>query len=164
MVNVNGLAALLTGIEVVVLVQWLRLTMTAAAAVAAGVLFIGILIEELVRFRGIKRRFPQGQALLLVILGVAVESVAWILPLALKTQVAVTFAILFVGLDIEHAIINLATTGTFNLASVVDFSALEAAGGTIWLTAPSAATVVVLLITSVLEHVQGVRQGLGLRH
>lgn len=161
MININGLAVLLTGIEVVVLVEWLRLAMT---AVAAGFLFVGILIEELVRFRGIKGRFPQGQALLLVILGVAVESVAWILPLALKTEVAVTFAILFVGLDIEHAIINLATTGKFGLASVVDFSALEAAGGTIWLTAPSAATVVVLLITSVLEHVQGVRQGLGLRH
>lgn len=163
MVNVNGLAALLTGIEVVVLAEWLRLTTTAAAAVAAGFLVAGILIEELVRFRGIKGRFPQGRALLLVILGVAVESVAWILPLVLKTQLALTFGILFVGLDIEHAIINLATTGTFSLASVVDFSALEAAGGTIWLTAPSAATVVVLVITSVLEHVQGVRQGLGLR-
>jgi len=31
MVNINGLAALLTGIEVVVLVEWLRLTTTAAA-------------------------------------------------------------------------------------------------------------------------------------
>jgi hypothetical protein len=142
----------------------LNLTTTAAAAVAAGFLVVGILIEELVRFRGIKGQFPQGGALMLVILGVAVESVAWILPLALKTQVALTFVILFVGLDIEHAIINRATTGTFSLASVVDFSALEAAGGAIWLAAPSAATVVVLVITSVLEHVQGVRQGLGLRH
>src|SRR2546428_14118895 len=68
---VNKLAALITVIEVVVLVEWLRLTTTAAAAVAAGFLFIGILVEELVRFRGIKTRFPQGRELALVLLGVA---------------------------------------------------------------------------------------------
>lgn len=161
---VNRLAAVLTVIEVAVLVEWLRLTTTAAAAVAAGFLFIGILVEEVVRFRGIKNIFPQSREALLVVLGVAVESVAWILPLALKTPAALTFVILLVGLDVEHAIINLATTGRFSLGSVVDFSALEAAGGTIWLTAPSIGTVVVLVITSVLEHVQGVRQGLGLRN
>lgn len=161
---VNGLAALLTVIEVAVLVEWLNLTTTAAAAVAAGFLFVGILIEELVRFRGIKGRFPQGRELLLVILGVGVETVTWILPLVLKTPVLQTFVILFVGLDVEHAIINLATTGKFSVATVADFSALEAAGGTIWLTAPSVGTIVVLVITSVLEHVQGVRQGLGLRN
>src|SRR3989475_8614307 len=68
---VNRLAVLITGIEVIVLVEWLRLTTTAAAAVAAGFLFIGILVEELVRFRGIKTRFPQGRELALVLLGVA---------------------------------------------------------------------------------------------
>src|SRR3989442_2150007 len=68
---VNRLAVLITGIEVIVLVEWLRLTTTAAAAVAAGFLFIGILVEELVRFRGIKTRFPQGRVLALVLLGVA---------------------------------------------------------------------------------------------
>src|SRR2546426_8443498 len=68
---VNRLAVLITGIEVVVLVEWLRLTTSAAAAVAAGFLFIGILVEELVRFRGIKTRFPQGRELALVLLGVA---------------------------------------------------------------------------------------------
>src|SRR2546428_13273940 len=68
---VNKLAALITVIEVVVLVEWLRLTTSAAAAVAAGFLFIGILVEELVRFRGIKTRFPQGRELALVLLGVA---------------------------------------------------------------------------------------------
>src|SRR2546422_2710688 len=67
----NKLAALITVIEVVVLVEWLRLTTSAAAAVAAGFLFIGILVEELVRFRGIKTRFPQGRELALVLLGVA---------------------------------------------------------------------------------------------
>src|SRR2546428_7466506 len=71
---VNKLAALITVIEVVVLVEWLRLTTSAAAAVAAGFLFIGILVEELVRFRGIKTRFPQGRELALVLLGVAGET------------------------------------------------------------------------------------------
>src|SRR2546428_11976405 len=66
---VNKLAALITVIEVVVLVEWLRLTTSAAAAVAAGFLFIGILVEELVRFRGIKTRFPQGRELALGLLG-----------------------------------------------------------------------------------------------
>lgn len=160
---VNRLSVLLTGIEVVVLVEWLRLTATAAAVVAAGFLFIGILIEELVRFRGIKSRFPQGNELLLVLLGVAVETVGWILPLVFRAQLVLTFVILFVTLDIEHAIINLATTGKFNLGSVVDFSALEAVGGAIWLINPSVGTIVILAVTSVLEHVQGVRQGMGLR-
>src|SRR3989442_6059449 len=81
MVNINGLAALLAGIEVVVLIQWLRLTTTAAAAVAAGFLVVGVLIEELVRFRGIKGRFPQARELGLVAARVAVGAVAWILPL-----------------------------------------------------------------------------------
>src|SRR5713226_6894599 len=149
---INRLAVLLTGIEVVVLVEWLRLTTTAAA----GLLFVGILVEELVRFRGIKSRFPQGRELLLVLVGVAVESVGWILPLVLKAQ-------LFVALDIEHAIIGLATTGKFTLGGVVDFSAIEAAGGAVWLNNPSIGTIVVLVIASILEHVQGIRQGLGLR-
>ncbi len=160
---VNRLAVLLTAIEVVVLVEWLGLTTSAAAAVAAGFLFVGILVEELVRFRGIKIRFPTGRELLLILLGVAVESVGWILPLVLKTQVLLTLAILFIALDVEHAIISLATTGKFSLRGVVDFSAIEAAGGAIWLSNPSVGTVIVLIITSVLEHVQGIRQGLGLR-
>src|SRR5213078_863381 len=84
-------------------------------------------------------------------------------PLVLNARLLVAFGILFVTLDIEHTIINLATTGTFNLGSVVDFSAIEAAGGAVWLTNPSAATIAVLAVTSVLEHVQGVRQGMGLR-
>ena len=163
MVTVNGLAALLTGIEVIVLVEWLRLTTTAAAAVAAGFLVVGILIEEVLRFRGIKRRFPQARELGLVGAGVAVEAVAWILPLVLNTPGWQTFAIVFVGLDIEHAIINLATTGTFSLRRVADFTAVEAIGGAIWLTAPSVGTIAILIIASVLEHVQGVRQGLRLR-
>ena len=136
---VNKLAALITVIEVVVLV------------------------EELVRFRGIKTRFPQGRELALVLLGVAIETVGWILPLVSNTRLLVAFGILFVTLDIEHAVINLATTGKFSLGSVVDFSAIEAAGGALWLTNPSAATIAILVVTSVLEHVQGVRQGMGLR-
>ncbi len=164
MVNVNGLAALLTGIEVVVLVDWLRLTTTAAAVVAVGFLVVGILIEELVRFRGIKGQFPQPRELGLVVGGVVVEAVAWILPLVMDTPGWLTFVILFVGLDVEHAIINLATTGTFSLRRVADFTAVEAVGGAIWLTAPSAITVVILVVASVLEHVQGVRQGLRLRN
>ncbi len=160
---INRLAVLLTGIEVVVLVEWLRLTTTAAAAAAAGFLFVGILVEELVRFRGIKSRFPQGRELLLVLLGVAVETVGWILPLVLKAQLLLAFVILFVALDIEHAIIGLATTGKFTLGGVVDFSAIEAAGGAVWLNNPSIGTIVVLVIASILEHVQGIRQGLGLR-
>lgn len=164
MSNVNRLAVLITGIEVVVLVEWLRLTTTAAAVVAAGFLFIGILIEELVRFRGIKSRFPQGNELLLVLVGVAVETVGWILPLVFRAQLLLAFVILFITLDIEHAIINLATTGKFTLGSVVDFSALEAVGGAVWLTNPSVGTIAILIVTSVLEHVQGVRQGMGLRN
>ena len=159
---VNKLAALITVIEVVVLVEWLKLTTSAAAAVAAGFLFIGILVEELVRFRGIKTRFPQGRELALVLLGVAIETVGWILALV-NTRLLVAFGILFVTLDVEHAVINLATTGKFNLGAVVDFSAIEAAGGALWLTNPSAATIAILVVTSVLEHVQGVRQGMGLR-
>src|SRR5437879_5511744 len=91
---VNRLAALITIIEVIVLVVWLRLTATAAAAVAAGFLFVGILVEELVRFRGIKNRFPQGRELGLVALGVAVETVGWILPLVLNARLLVAFGIL----------------------------------------------------------------------
>src|SRR3989442_16036066 len=68
---VNKLAALITVIEVVVLVEWLRLTTSAAAAGAAGFLFIGILVEGLVRFRGIKTRFPQGGELGLGVVGAA---------------------------------------------------------------------------------------------
>lgn len=162
-IQVNRLAVLITAIEVVVLVEWLRLTATVAAAVAAGFLFVGILVEELVRFRGIKRRFPQGREVLLELLGVAVETVGWILPLVLQSQLLLTFVILFVALDIEHAIINLATTGKFALGAVADFSALEAVGGTIWLANPSVGTIALLIVTSILEHTQGVRQGLGLR-
>src|SRR2546426_12613587 len=116
---VNRLAAFITIIEVIVLVVWLRLTATAAAAVAAGFLFIGILVEELVRFRGIKTRFPQGRELALVLLGVAIETVGWVLPLVSNTRLFGGFGILFVTLDIEHAVINLDTTGKFSLGSVV---------------------------------------------
>src|SRR3989442_2779600 len=98
MVNINGLAALLAGIEVVVLIQWLRLTTTAAAAVAAGFLVVGVLIEELVRFRGIKGRFPQARELGLVGAGVAVEAGAWVLPPVLGPPGWQTFAIVFLGL------------------------------------------------------------------
>src|SRR5437899_11002610 len=97
---VNGLAALITRSEVIVLVVWLRLTATGAAAVAAGFLFIGILVEELVRFRGVKNRFPQGRELGLVALGVAVETVRWILPLVLNARLRVAVGILFVTLVI----------------------------------------------------------------
>src|SRR5437667_11397612 len=107
---VNRLAALITIIEVIVLVAWLMLTATAAAAVAAGFLFIGILVEELVRFRGIKNRFPQGRELALVVLGVAVETVGWILPLILNARLLVAFGILFVTLPIQHTNTTLVTT------------------------------------------------------
>src|SRR5436853_6971401 len=135
----------------------------AVADVARRFLMVSNLVEELVRFRGIKNRFPQGRELGLVALGVAVETVGWILPLVLNARLLVAFGILFVTLDIEHTIINLATTGTFNLGSVVDFPAIEAAGGAVRLTNRSARTIAVLAVTSVLEHVQGVRQGMGLR-
>lgn len=161
--RISRLALLITIIEIVVLVKWLGLTMNAAAAVAAGFLFVGILIEELVRFKGVKSRFPQGRELLLVVGGVGVETVTWILPVVFKTPIAQTFGILFVGLEIEHAVINLATTGRFDLRGVLDFSAVEAAGGAIWLSNPSLGTIVVLAITSFLEHIQGIRQALGLR-
>ena len=161
--KVARLAVVITVIEVIVLVQWLQMTMTQAAAVAAGFLFVGILIEELVRFMGIKNRAPREREFLLIALGVAVETVTWILPLVLALLPAQTFGILFVGLTVEHAIIGLATRGKFDLQSVVDFSAVEAAGGTIWLMDPSVGTIIVLAITSVLEHVQGIRQGLRLR-
>src|SRR2546422_4902818 len=99
---VNKLAALITVIEVVVLVEWLRLTTTAAAAVAAGFLFIGILVEELVRFRGIKTRFPQGRELALVLLGVAVETRGGGFPPVFDNPLLVGFWGLFVALGIEH--------------------------------------------------------------
>src|SRR5438552_15915903 len=140
---VNRLPALPTLIAVLVLVVWLRLPATAAAAVAAGFLFVGILVEELVRFRGIQTRSPQGRELGLVALGVAVETVGWILPLVLNARLLVAFGILFVTLDIEHTIINLATTGTFNLGSGVDFSAIDAAGGAVWLSNRSDSTIAV---------------------
>src|SRR2546427_13135805 len=93
---VNKLAALITVIEVVVLVEWLRLTTSAAAAVAAGFLFIGILVEELVRFRGIKTRFPQGRELALVLLGVAGGAVGGGFPLR-NTRRLVGFWVSFWG-------------------------------------------------------------------
>src|SRR3989441_13108206 len=117
---VNRLAVLITGIEVVVLVVWLRLTSTATEAVAAGFLFVGIVIEELVRFRGIKSRFRQGGELAMVLLGVVVETVGWILPLVLNTRLLGTLGCLFVRLVIEHGIISLATTGNCSLDGVVD--------------------------------------------
>lgn len=161
--SVARIAIVITVIEVVVLVRWLGLTSTAAAAVAAGFLYAGILVEEVLRFRLIKGRLPQGRDLTLIAAGVAVETIGWILPVALQTPIGLTFGILFVALTSEHAIIGLATTGFFDVRSVLDFSALETAGGALWLTEPSAATIGVLTVTSFLEHVQGVRQGLGLR-
>lgn len=161
--RVNRLAVLITGIEVAVLVEWLRRAVAGLPS-AAGFLFGGILVEEVVRFRGIKGRLPNLRELVIIAVGVAVETVAWIIPVAFRLDPAQTFGVLFVGLDLEHAIIGYATTGKFDLRSVIDFSAVEAAGGTIWLVAPGIGTVVVLAITSVLEHVQGIRQGLGLRN
>src|SRR3989454_4136079 len=105
---VNRLAVLITGIEVVVLVVWLGLTTSAAAAVAAGFLFIGILVEELVRFRGIKTRFPQGRELALVLLGVAIETGGGVVPLVVNTRLVVTFGVLFGALDVGHSILKLA--------------------------------------------------------
>src|SRR2546422_4752285 len=103
---VNKLAALITVIEVVVLVEWLRLTTTAAAAVAAGFLFIGILVEELVRFRGIKTRFPQGRELALVLLGVAVGTLGGGLPPMFENSGFVGFLVFFFPPAIEHGLSN----------------------------------------------------------
>lgn len=145
------LGLLITGIELVVLVAWL-------ATLAAGLLFVGIAIEEVVRFRGVTGGFPSARQLLLILLGVAVETAGWALPIALRTPPALTFVILTVALDIEHAIIRYATAGIFNLSEVLNFSLIEAAGGTIWLTNPSAGTIAILAVTSQTEHVQGLRQ------
>jgi hypothetical protein len=168
------LAGFLTVIEVLVLVKWLGLaTMPTTGLAAYLVLLVGIGVEELLRFRGIRKRFPSGTELTLVAAGVTVEVFTWILAFG-RAHVSVvdTFVTLFVGLDIEHAIIAAATSRTpagtladfvASLGRVADFSAVEAAGGTIWLAAPSVGTLTVMAIMSVLEHVQGLRQAFGLR-
>lgn len=162
--RITKLAITITVIEVVVLVVWLALTrMAVAPQVAAGFLFAGILLEELLRFRGIKGHLPFGRGLALLVLGVGIETATWIAALS-AGSVAGLLVVLFVGLVVEHAIIAAATGGgSISLRGALDFSAVEAAGGAIWLADPSAATIVILVTTSVLEHVQGIRQGYGLR-
>ena len=160
--KIAALGALLTGIEVPVLVKWLLLAL-ARSWLAAPFLFVGVAIEELVRFRGIKGRLPTGRELTLVGLGVLVETITWIVPFATHADFGAAFLFIFGGLALEHAIIDSATSGAFALGRVLDFSAVEAAGGALWLTYPTPLTIGVLAAASVLEHVQGLRKAFGLR-
>src|SRR5207247_11439849 len=100
---VNRLAALITIIEVIVLVVWLRLTATAAAALAAGFLFVGILVEELVRFRGVKNGFPRGCELAVVAVGGGAGTVGWAPRLGLVGRGRVASWTAFVRLDVEDS-------------------------------------------------------------
>lgn len=157
----NQIAGVLTVIEVVVLVRWLALALAVAQG-AIGFLFGGILVEELVRFRLLRGRFPQGRELALVIVGVAIETVGWIaallaIPLAPpEARFGPAFGVLFVVLSVEHAVIDLATSGQFRLREVIGFSAIEAVGGAVWLVNPSIGTIVVLAVTSAVEHRLGI--------
>jgi len=137
--------------------------MASAGYLAAVVLFLVIAIEETGRFHGIKGRFPDGHEWTVLGIGVLIETIIWIIPLATKAPAVLAIGELFVGLAVEHAVIRFATNGTFELGKVLDFTATEALGGGIWLTAPSVATVILLTATSIFEHVQGLRQAVGLR-
>lgn len=174
----NRIAAVLTVIEVIVLVIWLALAVgqsplgiaKASPLVAAAFLLVGILVEELVRFRLLKGVFPSGRALKLVALGVAIETVGWIVAVpdlrvapvyeALRSVFAGTFVLLFAFLAVEHAVIDAATGGVslrnLRLGQVLGFSAVEAAGGAIWLFNPVLGTIVVLAATSFFEHRDGI--------
>lgn len=168
---IGRIAAILTVIELIVLVVWLALATGAGQgvlnlarnpALAVVVLAGGLMVEEVVRFRLIKGRFPQNAGMLqrneimLLVIGVIVELVGWILPVARAFNALATFFILFGFLSVEHAIIDFATTGKFRIGEVLGFSATEAAGGTVWLINPSLETVGVLVVTSFIEHRQGV--------
>jgi hypothetical protein len=161
--QVIRLAVVLTVVEVFGLVRWLTLALAQAGYAAAAALYFFILVEETGRFVGIKHRFPMGNEWYTLGLGVAIETVTWIVPLATHAPLPVAIGELFVGLAIEHAVIGYVTTGTFALGRVLDFTATEALGGGIWLVAPNPVTVALLAITSILEHVQGIRQSVGLR-
>jgi hypothetical protein len=154
------LAVLLSAVEVAVLVRWLQLR--PAWYSASAVLFVGIAVEELIRFRGVRGAFPKGSALTLVGVGVFVESIGW--ALAVGTEFPTSLLYLFVFLAVEHAVIRVATNGgTLTVGKVLDFSAIEAFGGAVWLAHPNPGTLAVLAAASLLEHVQGLRQGFGLR-
>lgn len=173
---INLIAGIITIIEFVTLVAWLAVAtgtpvpgygpLDIPAGLAAAVLAVGITIEELVRYRLVKGRFPRGGELGFFAGGIAVEIVGWIIALRLADPQAIigSFGVLFGTLAVEHALIQQATNGgPFNLRGVLDFSAVEAVGGAVWLVNPSVGTLVILAVTSALEHVQGVRQALGLR-
>lgn len=171
-------AAILTIIEVIVLVVWLGLARgnvslgieRAAPVAAAGFLVIGILVEELVRYRLLKGVFPASRALKLVALGVVIETVGWIVAVpreglvsiyaAMQSVFAGMFVILFAFLAVEHAVIDVATRGVglrqLRLGQVLGFSAVEAAGGAIWLFNPVIGTIIVLAATSFFEHRDGI--------
>jgi hypothetical protein len=162
--DIGLIAGILTGIEIPVLVRWLTLALTRQhPGEAVAVLFGGILFEEIVRFRLITNKFPAGPQLLTLIQGVAIETLAWILPITFGFSPVLTLATLFVGLAFEHAVMASAISGKFDLSKVLDFSAVEAFGGAYWLVAPNTETLIVFIIASLLEHIQGVRQGLGKR-
>lgn len=173
--RINVISGILTVIEVITLVVWLALATGTPIpyygnvagfpkGLAAIVLSVGIIIEELIRYRLVRGVFPTGRALQLVAVGVVVEVVGWVAALSgtlgtIETGLAPAFGILFVTLAVEHALIKQATDGgPFEIRKVLDFSAIEAAGGAIWLVDPSIGTIVVLAVTSMLEHVQGLRE------
>ena len=73
--GINRIAAVITAVEIVTLVGALMLM--GHAAKAAVLWFVGILVEELLRYRMVKGSFPfdNGRAFTLIVVGVVVETV-----------------------------------------------------------------------------------------
>lgn len=140
--------AVFTVIEVVTLVVWLALARSAQAAfrrIAAGVLFVGLVLEHIVQYNTAKGRdlLNLTRLPLAGILGFSgVETIIWVLwlPISLAAGNLVGFLTIAALLVAKHAIADNVIAGRpflgFRYAangSIVTASALEAVGAQVWL-------------------------------
>jgi len=152
-----------TVIETLALVGWLGLT-PMSAALAIGVLLVGLFLEHVVALNNFKARslfnfcsHPLGKLVVVTV----TEVVAWVLWLMLLgTQPVVAAVVLFVLLAAHHVteINTFLGDGFFvefprTLRKVLTFTAVEVVAGVLWITIGGLQGTVVLLLLLAVEHI-----------
>lgn len=161
-----------TAVETITLSVWLALAQTSGSYVAAGVLFIGLLIEHILNVNTVlKQNYLQidGTRILGIVGFTITETATWIGWLALlKVNPFLAFGVLTVGLLIEHNQTDNVIRRKNFFGNLLNLKALghtlvESVGGSVWFRLVQSASpifaVIVLFVTSLVHHIIAVANG-----